>query len=286
MNKAVIYILVSVVCFAIVNVFVKTLIIQGIPSSELVFFRSLVSITFCIVLVRKLKLPLLGVNKKWLFIRGISGTVALYLFFLTLKSLPLAIATTLQYLSPIFTVIFAIWLNDQKVKPLQWLFFGVAFSGVVFMKLEDILKSTEQIVLLPYLFGILSALISGLAYNAIIKCKTTDHPITIVMYFPLIAIPVMGIYMIPEFVLPKGIQWFYIIILGSFTQLAQVYMTKAWTTEKASVVAPFKYVGSIFAISFGMIFFGEILSIWALSGIAILILGVLLNLRFEKSIRN
>ncbi|MFK7756433.1 MAG: DMT family transporter [Flavobacteriales bacterium] len=285
MNKAIFHILVSILCFAIVNVFVKSLINLGIPAHELVLFRSLVSILFCIAVIRKLGIPFFGINKKWLLLRGVFGTIALVMFFLTIKDLPLAVATTIQYFSPIFTIIFAIYLNNQRVKPIQWLFFALAFSGIFIMKSEDFLDPEKIIQWKPILLGLGSATLSGMAYNSIIKCKSTDHPITIVMYFPLVAIPLMTLWCLFDFVMPEGIQWLYILLMGCFTQIAQVYMTRALTSEKASIVTPYKYVGSIFAVSFGMIFFSEYLSYITLLGIIIVISGVLINTLYERKWR-
>ena len=286
MNKAIGFILISVVCFAIVNVFVKHLILQGLPAHELVLFRSLVSITFCLYIIKKRKIPFFGVNKKWLVARGLFGTTALLMFFLTLKDLPLAVATTIQYLSPIFTIIFAIYLNSQKIRPIQYLFFFISFLGIFIMKIDDFFYSESTISWLPLLLGLVSAVLSGMAYNSIIKCKSTDAPITIVMYFPLMAIPIMSIWSFLNFVIPEGIQWVYIMLLGCFTQLAQVSMTKALTSEKASVVTPYKYTGSVFAVSFGMIFFDEFLSWTVFLGIIVVLTGILVNTFFERRIRS
>ena len=286
MNKAIGFILISVVCFAIVNVFVKHLILQGLPAHELVLFRSLVSITFCLYIIKKRKIPFFGVNKKWLVARGLFGTTALLMFFLTLKDLPLAVATTIQYLSPIFTIIFAIYLNSQKIRPIQYLFFFISFLGIFIIKIDDFFYSESTISWPPLLLGLVSAVLSGMAYNSIIKCKSTDAPITIVMYFPLMAIPIMSIWSFLNFVIPEGIQWVYILLLGCFTQLAQVSMTKALTSEKASVVTPYKYTGSVFAVSFGMIFFDEFLSWTVFLGIIVVLTGILVNTFFERRIRS
>ena len=286
MNKAIGFILISVVSFSIVNVFVKLLIMQGFPAHELVLFRSLVSITFCIYIIKKRGIPFFGVNKKWLIARGFFGTTALLMFFLTLKDLPLAVATTVQYLSPIFTIIFAIYLNGQKIKPIQYLFFLISFLGIFIMKADDLFFSEGDISWLLLLLGLGSAVLSGMAYNSIIKCKTTDAPITIVMYFPLIAIPIMSIWSLFDFVMPVGLQWLYILLLGCFTQVAQVSMTRALTSEKASVVTPYKYTGSVFAVSFGMIFFEEYLSWTVFLGIIVVLSGILINTFYERKVRH
>jgi len=131
LNKGILYMLLSSLSFSVVNLMVKILtnakgqfqFIQDYPPYEIVFFRSIISLTICIFIIKQQKIPFFGYNKKWLIIRGIFGATSLTLFFYTLKNLPIAVATTIQYLSPISTIIFAIFLLKQKVKPIQWLFF-------------------------------------------------------------------------------------------------------------------------------------------------------------------
>ncbi len=216
---------------------------------------------------------MLGYNHKWLLIRGFSGATALFLFFLTIKHMPLASATTIQYISPIFTVLLATQMQGEKVRPLQWLFFLLAFVGVFVIKGFD-----DRISFLYLGIGICSALISGLAYNAIMKCRQTDHPITVVFYFPLIATPITGLACLTiEWVTPTGIEWFLLIVLGVFTQFAQYYMTKALHADHSSRIMPFKYFGVLYALGIGFLFFGETLPYMSLLGIGLVLIGVILN---------
>lgn len=278
--------LLSSLSFAIVNLMVKVLTnsydlfptIQDYPPYELVFFRSIISLTISVAIIKYKGIPLFGHNKKWLLIRGVFGATALLMFFYTLKNLPIAVATTVQYLSPIFTVIMAIFINHQKVKPIQWLFFLIAFSGVIYIgfgKSNDIRVIIEPIWLI---LGVVSAMLSGVAYNAIIKCKATDEPITIVMYFPLVATPIMFIIMwYNGFVIPQGYEWGLLLLIGVFTQIAQIFMTKSFHFADASKVTPIKYFGAIYAVLIGYFIFDETLSLYVSIGITLILTGVLLN---------
>ena len=72
---------------------------------------------------------LFGVNRKWLLIRGIFGTIGLATFFHTLRFIPIASATVIQYLSPIFTVLLARYFDGQRsMRPVQWLSFATSHS--------------------------------------------------------------------------------------------------------------------------------------------------------------
>jgi len=269
--KGIFYILVSSLAYAVVNFCVKYL--HNIPTHEIVFFRSVISLAICIFWVRQLGLPLLGRNRKWLLIRGAAGTTALFLFFLTLKYMPLASATTIQYMSPVFTIILATQMMGEKVRPVQWILFAIAFAGVL------MIKGMDERVSYPYLaIGIISAMISGIAYNAIMKCRKTDHPVTVVLYFPLLATPIMGtacLYV--EWVTPQGTEWLLLLLMGVFTQLAQLYMTKALHVDHSSRVMPFNYFGVIYALGIGFFVFGETLPWLSFAGIALVIGSVVAN---------
>lgn len=274
-RKGIFFIVLSVFCFAIVNIIAKYL--HHIPVHELIFFRACVSFVICYWYIRKLKLPFWGSNRTWLVMRGLTGLAALILFFSTIKNLPLATASTIQYLSPIFTVFLAVYMNKQSVKKIQWLYFLLGILGVIFIKGWDGQVSTFWLMI-----GVVSAVLAGLAYNSIIRAKQFDHPMTIVMYFPLVSIPLMGIWCLFQWVQPQGIEWLLLIVMGIFTQFAQYFMTLALHSDKASKIAPWNYSGAIFALFFGWVFFSEVIGLMSIFGMIIIGLAVVLNAKVKS----
>jgi drug/metabolite transporter (DMT)-like permease len=266
--------LLAVFCFSLVNTFAK--LMPHIPVHELIFFRSLLSFSFCAWYVTHHKIPFWGTNRKWLAMRGLLGLVALTLFFSTVKNMPLATASVIQYMSPVFTVLIATQLNNQNVKRIQWLFFAIAFVGVILTRGLDTRVSFFWLAV-----GVTSAVFSGFAYNAIIKSKHTDHPMTIVMYFPMIALPITGIACLFQWVQPQGWDWLYLMLMSIFTQVAQYYTTVALHTDDASKVTPWNYFGAIFAIIFGYTIFGEHVELLSVGGMLLIVIGVILNTRIK-----
>lgn len=266
----------SVVLFTLANVCVKEL--SFIPTTQLVFMRSLVSLTICAVYVWRLKSPFFGVNKKWLLIRGFFGMIALSLFFYTIQNIPLASATTIQYLSPVFTVILAMLFLKQRVKRIQWVYLGIAMLGIA------LVKGFDPRVSLGFLaIGTCSAFLAAVAYFATMKCKTTDHPVTIVMYFHLLATPIMGLVSIENWLPISSYEWGLGIVIGVFSVIAQVLMAMAIHREDAAIITPIKYIGALLALSIGYFYFDEELSTVSLLGIFLVILGVTLNTLSKRS---
>jgi len=269
------YIILSTIFFALMNVGVKYL--SNIPAYEIVFFRALVSLIVCAFLIRKAGLPMWGNNRPVLIARGLAGTAALMMYFYTLQNMPLASAVTIQYLSPIFTVVIAGIMLKEPPKPIQALFFLVSFAGVAMIKGFDTRVPTLYLVI-----GVCSSVCSGFAYNFIRKLRTTDHPLVVVFFFPLVTVPIVGVYTLLHWVPPQLSDWFILIGIGLATTVAQIFMTKAYQLEKAANVSNYNYLGSVYAIIIGLVFFGESIEILGLLGIALIIFGVIMSSRHRQ----
>ncbi|MGK7388725.1 MAG: DMT family transporter [Candidatus Cyclobacteriaceae bacterium M2_1C_046] len=275
LSKGVVNMLLATFVFATMNVFVK--MVPRIPAVEVVFFRSLISLIISAGLLYAQGVPLLGKNHKYLILRGVAGAVALILYFITLQKMPLASAVTIQFLSPIFTTVLGIFLVGERVLKWQWLFFLMAFIGVLIIQGFD-----PRIDPLYFILGMISAFASGLAYNFIRKINVTEHPLVIVMYFPLVTLPITGIYCLFFWVQPVGIEWLYLLLIGLLTQVAQYLMTKAYQNEQVSKVASLKYIAIIYALAYGYILFDEAYDWLALAGIILVMFAVAMNVWYKS----
>jgi drug/metabolite transporter (DMT)-like permease len=164
-SAGVAHMLLATFAFAVMNVFVKQL--NRIPAMEIVFFRCLVSAAICFVGIAGARADWKGNNNALLLARGTFGTLALFMFFVTLQNIPLATAVTIAYLSPIFTTLIGVFVLGEHVRKLQWLFYAIAFAGVL------VIKGFDASVPLPFLItGILSAVFAGVAYNLVRRLKS------------------------------------------------------------------------------------------------------------------
>jgi drug/metabolite transporter (DMT)-like permease len=264
--------LIAGVFFALMNVSVKYL--PHIPAIEIILFRSLFSFVISFLMLKKQGVPVLGNNRPMLILRGVVGSIGLITFFYTLQNIPLASAVTIQYLSPIFTSILGIFIVKEKIRPIQFFYFAMAFAGVLVIEGFD-----PRIDIWFLLVGIMSALFSGLAYNVIRKLKNTEHPLVIVFYFPLVTIPIVGIVSIFNWVQPAGMDWLILLAIGIFTQFAQYYMTRAYQNANLSKIASLSYIGIIYALGFGFVLFDETYNLFTYLGMCLVLAGVILNVR-------
>ncbi len=262
--------------FSMMNVAVKLL--PHIPAVEIVFFRSVVSLVLSYGILKARKVHIWGKNYKLLILRGASGAMALVLYFRLIQDIPLASATTILFLSPVFASIIGIFFVNEEVRPIQWFFYIISFLGIIMIKGFD-----SRIAIIYLLMGFSSSLFSGVAFNCIRKLNTSEHPLVIIFYFPLVTMPFTGIWSYFNWVTPHGTDWLVIFMVGVLTQIAQYFMTRSFQTEEISKVASLRYLGIIYALIFGYLFFDEHFNFMVYAGMGLTILGVVLNIWYKHA---
>jgi len=270
---------ISTLAFALANVFVKQ--VAHLPTMEIVFFRCAFGVVFCYLGLRRANADWRGSNRKLLLMRGLFGTTALYFFFLTVQNIPLASAMTIQYLSPIFTTIIAIFLLKESVKITQWIFYALAFAGVLFIGQFDVRVSLFFLAL-----GIVSAFCSGVAYNLVRTLREREHPLTVVMHFQLVGLIVGFLFTIFDWQTPRGWDWLYLLLIGAASQFGQIFLTNALQKERAASVAIVNYTGLIYGLLIGWFVFGEAQTVESLAGMILVVIGVVLSVIYSKRRRD
>lgn len=273
-DQAIGFMLISGVCFAFVHAAVK--FIPRIPAHEVVTIRSAISLVLTWFALRQAKVAPWGKNRPMLLFRGVAGTGALLLYFYTLQTMPLASAVTIQYLHPILTVILAGFLLRERATSGQWICFLGGFAGVLLVKGFD-----TRIAPLDLALGVASACCSAIAYNMIRALRHEDHPLVVVFYLPLVSFIMVAPWTAFHFVLPSWHEWLFLFVIGSFTQVAQYFMTKAYHAQSAANISNLNYLGILYATAIGYAFFDERLETLAAIGILLIVTSAILSTRMR-----
>jgi len=269
------FMLLSALFFSVMNLIAKSL--DTFSWSEIVFYRSIGTLMICFFLIKRKGISVLGNQYVLLIARGLLGTVAMCCFFIALQILPLATTTSLRYLSPIFGALMAMILLKDRIKSIQWLFFLIAFSGVLIMKGFD-----TRIDDFGLLIVMISAFFTGAVYVSIQKIGQGDDPLVVITYFMFCATIAGVVFTGAEWSTPTLLQWSALLLLGLLGFGGQYYMTKALQLESTARVAPLKYVEAIFSFLLGWIWLGETYTWVAIFGMILIIVGMVLNVVISK----
>ena len=124
---------------------------------------------------------------------------------------------------------------------------------------------------------------SAIAYTLVRSLNKTEDPMVIILYFPLVSLPISVVLLWNNFIFPEGITWLYLLAIGVATQIGQWGLTKSMQTETAGRATSFSYLQVVFAIVFGVIFYDEIPSIETLIGAGLIIAGAYVNVMWQRN---
>ncbi|MCB2031953.1 MAG: DMT family transporter, partial [Ottowia sp.] len=219
---------------------------------EIVFYRGIVGVCFMAFIARgrgvslRTEVPMMHV---W---RNIVGVSALVAWFYAIAKLPLATAMTLNYMSGIWVATFLIAgtlalgkLSDVRRQGPLVLAVLCSFAGVVML----LRPTVEQNQVFGGLVGLLSGVLSGLAYMQVAALGRVGEPETRTVFYFSLGATLAGLVGM----LATGVHaWTWpaaawLLPLGVLAALGQLCMTRAYTHGATMVVANLQYSGIVFA---------------------------------------
>jgi S-adenosylmethionine uptake transporter len=277
------WMLVASFMFAIMGVCVK-LATALYSTSEIVMYRGVVGVVFLIGLIKlqggTFKTPLPW-HHLW---RGAVGVTSLWLWFYAIGRLPLATATTLNYMAPIWiaAILFAGGLLSRQ-KKFEWgmtAAVSMSFIGVT-MLLRPSIHADQWF---SALMGLGSGILSALAYLSVKKLGQMGEPeYRVVFYFSLAGIVAgaLGAVAGPGFMGNDAVTWHphsatgvaLLLVVGLTATLAQMAMTRAYRLGNTLVTANLQYTGIIFSSFWGILIWGDLLSGIGWLGIAVILVS-------------
>ncbi|KAF9899524.1 hypothetical protein BX616_002974, partial [Lobosporangium transversale] len=139
-TRGLFYMTLSALFFSFMSLLVS-LTAKTIPSFEIVFFRGVVQTFLGVIACRCLNVSPFG-NKGvrfLLFCRGLAGSCGLGFFFYALSVMPLADATVIFFLGPVFTAILGRIVLKEPFGPLDMLASVVSMIGVILVAKPSVL---------------------------------------------------------------------------------------------------------------------------------------------------
>lgn len=273
------YMLLSALGFALMAASVKLVSGYGIPLFEIVAVRALVSLVISYIDIKRKNISVWGNNKPLLLARGGVGAFALMCVYFAVTTLPLAESTILQYLHPVFTAILALLFLGEKAQRSTLICIGLCIIGLIAIVQPSFLFGTgNSLPQFSVIMAICGAFGSAVAYVIVRKLSQTEDSSVIIFYFPFVALPISLFMLGDDYVIPALWPACLLILIGVFTQIGQIGLTKAMQTEAASKATAYAYVQIIFSVILGWLLFDEIPSTWTWIGGLLIVLGAFVNM--------
>lgn len=269
--------------FSIMGVCVK-LASEIYSISEIVMYRGIVGVLFMaglIVLQKGTFRTSLPWHHLW---RGVVGVTALWMWFYSIGKLPIATGMTLNYMAPIWiaAILFTTgwWRGEKKF---EWgLATAISFSFIgVTLLLRPSFHAEHWF---PALVGLASGVLSALAYLQVRKLGQMGEPeYRVVFYFSLTGMIAgfLGMFAGTGLAGASPTSWnahtgkgiVLLLSIGVTATVAQMAMTRAYRLGKTLVTANLQYTGIVFSSGWGILVWGDVLSLPGWLGIAIILVS-------------
>jgi drug/metabolite transporter (DMT)-like permease len=203
--------------------------------------------------------------------RTACGWGGITLMFACVAFIPLADATAISFLNPVFAMMLAIPLLGENVGRVRWSAAVLAMVGAVIL-----LRPTPDSFQPTALLALGAAMIMGMELIFIKKLARRENPFQILIVNNFIGLCIASLAVLPVWQQPTAAQWGVLAGIGVCMALAQTCFVNAMARADASFVAPFSYATLIFAALYDGLFFGVIPDAITLLGAAIIIAGAIL----------
>jgi len=247
---------------------------EGVPSGQLVFFRSFFAIVPIIAYLIYRRELIVGFKTRhpmghlW---RGLVGTCGMMTGFFALTQLPLPEVIAIQYATPLLIVMLSAVFYHEQVRLYRWSAVLVGLVGVIIIMWPRLTVFSGGVsnmsgATLGALVAFISCFFAATAMVLVRRLVQTERSATIVLYFSITS-SIFGLCTLPfGWVMPTPQQFAMLIGAGIFGGIAQILLTESYRHADMSVVAPFEYASLILSIAAGYFFFNDIPTVEMLVG--------------------
>lgn len=190
--------------------------------------------------------------------RGGVMLLATLSFFTTLRYLPQAEATAINFLAPLIMLAVAPWLLKEPARLSRWVAAGVGFLGVLI-----IIRPDAGLHPLGTLFGLLTACLFATQFIATRRLAAED-PFTTLLWsgavgslLLTVALPFVWPTIQPMLAALDVWQWMVLVSTGFWGALGHLLQIQAYRYAPASMLAPFLYLQIVSAATLGWLIWGQ-----------------------------
>lgn len=174
--------------------------------------------------------------------RTLFGWAGVTLMFASVAFIPLADATAITFLNPVFAMALAIPLLGETVGRIRWTAAVISLAGALIL-----LRPTPDSFQIAALLALAAAVMMGMELIFIKKLTRAEGPFQILIFNNTLGLCIASFAVIPVWQMPTAAQWAALAGIGGLMACAQACFVNGMARGDASFVAPFSYATLVFA---------------------------------------
>jgi drug/metabolite transporter (DMT)-like permease len=206
-------------------------------------------------------------RRPWLQVaRAASLVCSLSALFVSLRYLPLVVATTVSFTAPLIIAALSGPILGERVSAKRWLAVLVGMVGALL-----VVRPGSEVFHWASLLTLLGAFFFALFNIATRVLGGFDRPLTTVLYTFVVSTALLSLAMPFVWVAPTASQWLLFAATGLLGFTAHFSLARSLVLADASAVAPLHYVRLVWAMGIGLVVFGHVPDAWTLAGGALVV---------------
>lgn len=229
---------------------------SGVALPEILFWRQVPSFVLILAWLlwrgetAKLRTQRLPAHAR----RAMLGLSGMFFTFGAPILLPLAVATTFGFTTPIFAVILSALLLREKIGPVRWLAVALGFAGVLIIAQPG----HAAIPLFGAAVGIGAGFMVALISIQVRDLGRTEGSLSIVFWFSALSAPILAAALPFYASAHTPWQWFLLISCGLLGLLGQILLTAALRYGQVASVIVMDYSALVWATIYGWLIWDEL----------------------------
>ena len=277
--KAALFVVIAMTMITTNDAIVKH-ITQVFTIGQIMFLRgAVICVIFATVMLLR-RQPVINRNTlhRWNLLRALFELGATLAFLTGLSLLPIAVASTLGFASPIFLALLAAILLREKVGPGRWAIILLGFGGVMLIT-NPFSDAASWAVIFPIICAFFVAL-RDIAIRYVPQDISSPQVAFTNAWIVMIGGGLYSIYQGWGDAEPTWYLWF--IALGAVLYCGYLFLIIGSRLGELSFIGPFKYISILIAIIYGYLIWGDKPTTTMLGGAMIIVISGIILVSTEK----
>lgn len=251
----------------------------GIPAAESAFIRYCVGTVLLLPMLRTLLRTPLSRGQLALFgLRGVAHTGAVILWFFAMARIPIADVTAMNYMSPIYVTIGAVFVLGEKMAMRRILAVFASLIGALI-----ILRPGFRELSMGHFAMIFAAMGFGVSYLTAKRVSDQVSPAIVVVMLSLTVTIGLAPFALANWVMPTLREFLLLSGVAVLATAAHYSMSLAFQAAPVSVTQPVTFLQLVWAVLLGVVVFGEPLDPFVILG-ALVIVGSISYISWREAV--
>ena len=202
--------------------------------------------------------------------RSFCGWVGISILFGASSVIPVADATAIIFTNPIFTMLLAIPLLREKIKPLKWISVIITFLGALILIRPESNFINIQLIIIVLILGAFALGLESI-FIKMLTLKENSKQILLINNSIGLLISLIPVYFI--WITPTKLQILAMLGIGALMLCAQACFIQALRRSKAHFAVPYFYSTLIFVAIYDFLIFKIIPDNISFIGASLIIIG-------------